>query len=244
MKPPSLPPANMGPTMQDHPLFAAAYDRLTASAELHGLAARRRRLLAGATGRVLEVGGGTGHNLVWYSAAAEVVVLEPDGAMRRRMEPRLGDCPAPARVVAAGIDHPDLASLGVEDRSFDTVVCTLVLCTVPDLDAAARRIRDLLAPGGRVLFLEHVRDLGARGVLQRLVTPAWRVVVPGCHLDRDPLPALRRAGLYPGDYERVHLPLGPLASAGLVGSAGERRAEPLAEPGRYPVRGRVRRGAA
>lgn len=230
--------------MRDHRLFAAAYDRLTAPAELHGLADRRRRLLAGATGRVVEVGGGTGHNLRWYSAASEVVVLEPDGAMRRRLTPRLADCPAPARVVAAGIDHPDLASLGVADHSFDTVVCTLVLCTVPDLDAAALRIRSLLAPGGRVLFLEHVRDLGARGLVQRAVTPAWRVVVPGCRLDRDPLPALRRAGLVPADYDRVRLPLGPLASAGLVGTAVERRAEPLAEAGRYPIRRRVRTGAA
>lgn len=225
--------------MRDHPIYAAVYDRMTAPAEAAGLGERRRELLAGARGRVLEVGGGTGHNLPWYSAATEVVVLEPDGAMRRRLAERLPECPVPARVVAAGIDHPDLAGLVVEDHAFDTVVCTLVLCTVPDLDAAARRIAGLLAPEGRLLFLEHVRAPGARGVVQRLVTPLWRVLVPGCHLDRDPVPALRRAGLLPDRYDRVHLPLGPLASPGVVGTAVARRAEPLVPPGRYPLRGRA-----
>jgi SAM-dependent methyltransferase len=221
--------------MRDHRIYAAVYDRMTAPAETAGLAGRRRRLLAGATGRVLEVGGGTGHNLPYYTAATEVVVLEPDGAMRRHLEERLDTCPVPARVVAAGIDDPALGSLGVPDGAFDTVVCTLVLCTVPDADAAAGRIARLLAPDGRVLFLEHVRGPGTRGALQHLLTPLWRVMVPGCHLDRDPVPALRRAGLLPSDYERVRLPLGPLASPGVVGTAVLSRSKPLVEPGSYPT---------
>ena len=220
--------------MRDHRIYAAVYDRMTAPAEAAGLAERRRALLAGARGRVLEVGGGTGHNLPHYTAATEVVVLEPDGAMRRHLAPRLDSCPVPARVVAAGIDDPGLEARGVPDGGFDTVVCTLVLCTVPDADAAAERIARLLAPGGRLLFLEHVRGPGARGVVQRLVTPLWRVMVPGCHLDRDPVPAMRRAGLLPADYERVHLPLGPLASPGVVGTAVVSRSKPLVEPGSYP----------
>ena len=220
--------------MRDHRIYAAVYDRMTAPAETAGLAERRRHLLAGATGRVLEVGGGTGHNLPYYTAATEVVVLEPDGAMRRHLEGRIDTCPVPARVVPAGIDDPGLDALGVSDGAFDTVVCTLVLCTVPDEEAAAGRIARLLAPDGRVLFLEHVRGAGARGVVQRLVTPLWRVMVPGCHLDRDPVPALRRAGLIPSDYERVHLPLGPLASPGVVGTAVVSRSKPLVEPGIYP----------
>ncbi|HET6810057.1 MAG TPA: class I SAM-dependent methyltransferase [Acidimicrobiales bacterium] len=221
--------------MRDHRLYAAVYDRMTAPAEAAGLAERRRRLLAGATGRVLEVGGGTGHNLAHYTAATEVVVLEPDGAMRRHLENRLHTCPVPVRVVAAGIEDPGLGDLGVADGAFDTVVCTLVLCTVPDEDAAAGRIARLLAPDGRVLFLEHVLGPGARGLVQRMVTPLWRVMVPGCHLDRDPVPALRRAGLLPSDYERVHLPLGPLASPGVVGTAVRSRSKPLVEPGSYPL---------
>jgi SAM-dependent methyltransferase len=220
--------------MRDHRIYAAVYDRMTAPAEAAGLAERRRRLLAGATGRVLEVGGGTGHNLAFFTSAREVVVLEPDGAMRRHLEGRLDTCPVPARVVAAGIDDPGLEVLGVPDGGFDTVVCTLVLCTVPDEGAAAARIARLLAPGGRVLFLEHVRGPGARGLVQRAVTPLWRVLVPGCHLDREPVLALRGAGLLPVEYERVRLPLGPLASPGVVGTAVARRSQPPVEPGTYP----------
>ena len=225
---------------RDHRLYAAVYDRMTAPAEVAGLAERRRQLLAGATGRVLEVGGGTGHNLPYFAAASEVVVLEPDGAMGRHLERRLEACPVPARAVAAGIDDPGLGDLGVPDGGFDTVVCTLVLCTVPDAGRAAARIGRLLAPGGRVLFLEHVRGPGARGAIQHLVTPLWKVLVPGCHLDRDAVLSLRGAGLLPTDYERVRLPLGPLASPGVVGPAVARRAQPVVEPGTYPQRRRKR----
>ena len=232
----------MGAPMRPHRIYAAVYDRMTAPAEAAGLAERRRRLLAGATGRVLEVGGGTGHNLPYFLSADEVVVLEPDPAMRRHLEARLDTSPVPVRVVGAGIDDPGLGELGVPDGGFDTVVCTLVLCTVPDADRAAARIARLLAPGGKVLFLEHVRGVGARGVVQRAVTPLWRVVVPGCHLDREPVLALRRAGLLPTGYERVHLPLGPLASPGVMGTAVARRAEPLVEPGAFPRRALERDG--
>lgn len=214
----------------EHRAFAAVYDRMTAAAEAAGLGRRRAELLARATGRVLEVGGGTGHNLAFYVNAADVTILEPDDAMRRRLEPRLVTCPAPARVVAAGIDEADLPEHG-----FDTVVCTLVLCTVPDPAAAAARIRRLLAPGGRLLFLEHVRAPGAQGLLQAGLTPLWRRVVPGCHLDREPVTALRAAGLLVADYDRVTLPLGPLASSGVQGVAVEPAAEPLAPPGTYPL---------
>ena len=214
----------------EHPLYAAAYDRLCASAEAAGLAQRRADLLADATGRVLEVGGGTGHNLPWYSAADSVVVLEPDAAMCRRLEPRLADCPAPATLLAAGIDEADL-----EEASFDTVVCTLVLCTVPDLDRAVARIRRLLAPGGRLLFLEHTAAPGGWGLVQRAVDPLWHRAVPGCHLHRDPVSAIRRSGLMVAGYDRIDLPLVPgLLRAGVVGTARERTADIPVTPGTYP----------
>ncbi|MHB1446112.1 MAG: class I SAM-dependent methyltransferase [Acidimicrobiales bacterium] len=214
----------------EHPLYAAAYDRLLASAEAAGLAERRADLLADATGRVLEVGGGTGHNLKWYSAAGAVVVLEPDGAMCRRLEPRLADCPVPATLIPAGIEEADL-----QDGSFDTVVCTLVLCTVPDLDKAVARIRRLLAPGGRLLFLEHTAAPGGWGLVQRAADPLWRRAVPGCHLHRDPISAIRRSGLMVAGYDRIDLPLVPgLLRAGVVGTACERTADTPVAPGTYP----------
>ncbi|HZT64624.1 MAG TPA: class I SAM-dependent methyltransferase [Acidimicrobiales bacterium] len=219
--------------MSDHPLYAALYDRMCAPAEAAGLADRRRRLLAPATGRVLEVGAGTGHNLAHYPAAVtEVVALEPDGAMRRRLERRLGECGAPVRVVAAGIDDADL-----EPGSFDTAVSTLTLCTVPDADSAARRIAELLTPQGRLLFLEHVRSPGLAGVVQRGLTPAWKRLVPGCHLDRDVTMSIRRAGLMIGDVERFRLPLvRVLADYGVQGEARRPRVAPPVEPGHYPRR--------
>src|SRR5581483_1432831 len=119
--------------MADHRVFAAMYDRMTAPAEHAGLADRRRRLLAGARGDVLEIGGGTGANLAHYPRAGveRVVVVEPDGAMRRRLLQRLAAAPVPVEVHETGIDDAPFA-----DGSFDTVVSTFVLCTVPDPAAA------------------------------------------------------------------------------------------------------------
>lgn len=214
----------------DHPLYAALYDRMCASAEAGGLSDLRRGLLVGARGKVLEVGGGTGSNLAHYGAAESVMVLEPDGAMRRKLQARLGECPVPVEVMAAGIDEADLAS-----AAFDTIVCTLVLCTVPDLDRALRRIRTLLAPGGRLLFLEHTAAPGGWGIAQRLADPLWHRLVPGCHLDRDPITGLRRAGLLVADYDRIPLPLVPgLLDAGVLGFAMEPAVPPPVPVGTYP----------
>lgn len=203
--------------MTDHPLYAAVYDRLTGPVEHAGLGRRRERLLAGARGRVLEVGGGTGANLPYYRDVDSVDVLEPDGAMRRRLAARRAAVPqkVPLRV------HPtDLAGAPFEAGSFDTIVCTLVLCTLPDLVADVRRMRRLLGPDGRLLFLEHVRAHGARAGLQRLATPLWSRLVPGCHLDRDPLVALRAEGFVVTDCERFTMPLGnALVGAAVQGAA-------------------------
>lgn len=184
--------------MPDHPIFAAVYDRISQAADAAGLAKRRRRLLAEARGRVLEVGAGTGLNFAHYPAGVDAVVaLEPDGAMRARMQQRTQASAVPVEVVAAGLEEAPL-----EPASFDTVVSTLVLCTVPDLPAALARIRALLTPGGQLLFLEHVRGVGARGTVQSLVTPAWRHLAAGCHLDRDTPRALREAGFAVTDLDR------------------------------------------
>jgi SAM-dependent methyltransferase len=203
--------------MRDHPLFAAVYDRLTMPAEAAGLAERRRRLLSAARGRVLEVGAGTGHNLPHYPPGDvdSVTLIEPDGAMRRHLAEHLSSCAVPVEVIPDTIEDARL-----DQGSFDAVVCTLVLCTVPDLDAAMARIRSLLRPTGQLLFLEHVRAPGGRGRVQRAVTPLWKRAVPGCHLDRDPIAAMRRAGFLVTDCERFQLPLGnTLVGAAVQGAA-------------------------
>lgn len=187
--------------MADHPLLAAAYDVLMAPSERAGLTERRRHLLAGARGRVLEVGGGTGVNLALYGDVTSVDVLEPDGAMRRRLLRRLGLCAVPVQVHEAGVAEASFA-----EGSFDTIITTLVLCTLPDLDGGLRRLRRLIRPDGRLLFLEHVRGGGPRGSFQHAVAPVWSRCFGGCRPDRDIAAAISRAGFSITDLERFLVP--------------------------------------
>ncbi len=182
-------------------MYAALYDRMLRRAETHGLADRRRRLLASARGRVLEIGAGTGLNLAHYHSIDSLMLLEPDAAMRRRLLERVSASTLAAEVHEGGIDDAPFA-----DAAFDTVVSTLVLCTVPDLDSAIGQIRRLLVPGGRLLFLEHVAAPGGLGRMQRLVAPLWRRLAPGCHLGRDVTAALRRGGFTITDCDRFTQP--------------------------------------
>ncbi len=132
---------------------ARLYDPVLALGERRGMAARRLALLARARGRVLEIGAGTGRNLGAYPGAVEELVLtEPDAGMRGRLRRRVERAGHPAAIVAAGAE-----ALPFPDASFDTVVSTMVLCTVEDVAAAAAEARRVLRPGGRLLFAEHVR---------------------------------------------------------------------------------------
>jgi SAM-dependent methyltransferase len=163
---------------------AAVYGPFLALGERRSMRALRRELLAAARGRVLEAGAGTGHNVAAYPAGlAELVLTEPDPAMLARLRRRAGA----ARVVAAGAE-----SLPFADASFDTVVATMVLCTVEDPDAAVRELRRVLRPGGRLLFIEHVRSGDARLARRqaRLARP-WRLLAAGCRCDRDTVALLR-----------------------------------------------------
>src|SRR4051794_9334539 len=166
-------------------IFALAYDPFLASAERRGIAAARRDLLADAHGRVLEIGAGTGLNVAHYPAGLDVVYTEPDPHMARRLRARVTDLvEAPAE------------ALPFADGSFDTVVSTLVLCTVSDVPAALAEIRRVLRPGGRLLFLEHVRAPSGSRLehwQDRLHGP-WKAFACGCHCNRDLPSTLREAG--------------------------------------------------
>jgi SAM-dependent methyltransferase len=177
--------------VREHPIHAALYDPFMGLVDRAGFAERRRRLIADASGAVLEVGGGTGLNLRHYRDVDSVTVIEPDAAMRRRLLERVAGAAVPVEVHEVPIE-----SSGLADASFDTVVATLVLCTVDDQAIALREIRRLLRPEGRLLFLEHVRSPGWRGRAQALVTPAWSATLgAGCRLDRRSVDAIRDAGL-------------------------------------------------
>ena len=123
-----------GPTRGGHPIFAALYDPLAPLRSGGGWVRAGERLLAGARGAVLEIGGGTGANLAHYRDVDRVTIAEPDPFMRSRIGPKLEDARVPVEVSAAGAE-----SLPFPDGSFDTVVSTLVLCTVPDQEAALTR---------------------------------------------------------------------------------------------------------
>jgi ubiquinone/menaquinone biosynthesis C-methylase UbiE len=156
---------------------AAIYDPFLALGERRGMAARRRALLADATGAVLEVGAGTGANLAAYPAGQDPLVLtEPNPGMARRLEHAAARHRPDARVVHAGAEDLPFA-----DGTFDVVVSTMVMCTVPDPVAAVAEIRRVLRPGGRLLYLEHVRSDDPRLARwqDRLASP-WRLFAAGC----------------------------------------------------------------
>ncbi|KAB2346953.1 class I SAM-dependent methyltransferase [Actinomadura rudentiformis] len=168
--------------------MARNYDRIAATAE-RAITPIRADLLGPVTGRVLEVGAGTGENLAHYRSAAEVVAVEPSPTMRGRLHDKLDDSSSPIEVVDAVGER-----LPFPDGSFDAVVCTLVLCMVPDLDGTLTEIRRVLKPGGRLVFFEHVRGEGLRGSIQDLLTPLMRRLLFGCRPNRRTLERMRSLG--------------------------------------------------
>ena len=182
------------PHVPDHPLFARFYDRLTAGTERAGLGEMRRELLGTAAGRALELGAGTGHNLEYYTdAVTELVLAEPDPNMAKLLRERL-DREGTAAGQPSVIEAP-AEELPFDDGSFDTVVATLVLCTVEDPGRALAEARRVLVEGGRFLYLEHVRS--ARPGLARwqdwLQRP-WGWFAGGCHPNRDTERTVEAAG--------------------------------------------------
>jgi ubiquinone/menaquinone biosynthesis C-methylase UbiE len=193
----------------DHPLFARCYDRLTARTERAGLGEMRGRLLGSASGRVLELGAGTGHNLEHYTdAVTELVLAEPDPNMAAILRVRLqseGTAAENASVIEAPAEE-----LPFDDGSFDVVVATLVLCTVENPVRALAEVRRVLVEGGRLLYLEHVRS-ARRGLArwQDWLERPWGWVSGGCHPNRDTDQLLAGAGFWIDSLERDKLPKAP-----------------------------------
>jgi ubiquinone/menaquinone biosynthesis C-methylase UbiE len=187
--------------------FSALYDRCFKAAEEAGLREMRRDVLAGARGRVLEVGAGTGLNLDLYpkQGIESLTLSEPDPPMVKRLREKLRESEREAELIQAPAEDLPFA-----DESFDTVTVTLVLCTVPDQPAALREIQRVLKPGGQLLFLEHVRsnhpDL-ARWQ-DRLEKP-WRFLGDGCHCNRDTVATIAASRFEIEELEHDRLPKAP-----------------------------------
>jgi ubiquinone/menaquinone biosynthesis C-methylase UbiE len=183
-------------------LFARFYDRMTAGAEEAGLRAHRQKLLTKASGKVLEIGGGTGANLPFYGAGVEsLTITEPSEPMAQRLERRLAEHEGQAELVRARAEE-----LPFESDSFDAVVSTLVLCTVSDQERALRELRRVLRPGGSLLFVEHVRSETPRlARWQERLNPLQRVISCGCNCDRATVDSARTAGFNVRELARDNL---------------------------------------
>jgi len=172
-------------------LFAATYDRQMAKAERDGLGAVRAQLLADAKGDVLEIGAGTGSNLARYGdTVTSLTVTEPDPHMLRRLEQKIAEQRPDTTVVDAPAEN-----LPFPDDQFDVVVSTLVLCGVHDQAKALAEVQRVLRPGGRLLFMEHVRamDDDKRARSQDRMNWLNRAVM-GCNCNRDTAAAITASG--------------------------------------------------
>jgi SAM-dependent methyltransferase len=172
-------------------IFALLYDPSLWLGEIAGMRSRRRALLSNARGRVVEIGAGTGLNAAHYpEEIAELVLTEPDAAMRQKLARRLQRLGRVARVVGAPAERLPLA-----DASVDTVVSTLVLCTVPDPERTLSEIARVLRPDGQLLFIEHVRaNSRFLAACQDYLFQPWRRFAAGCCCNRPTADLMRACG--------------------------------------------------
>jgi ubiquinone/menaquinone biosynthesis C-methylase UbiE len=186
---------------RDHPIFVRFFDRLSRLME-RDVGVHRDRLLAGLSGRVLEIGAGNGANFGHYPAAVEeVVALEPEPYLREKAQRAAGQAPVPVRVVD-GVASPLL----FESSTFEAAVASLVLCSVPDPEAALTELRRVLKDGGELRFLEHVRaarrpKVSIQVLLDR--TGIWPLLSGGCHCSRETAAAIAITGFRVDELETL-----------------------------------------
>jgi len=197
-------------------ILALVYDPFLWLGEIAGMRRRRRTLLGGARGRVVEIGAGTGLNIAHYpDGIAELVLVEPEPAMRRRLACRLQRHPRGARIIDAPTELLPLA-----DASVDTVVSTLVLCTVNDPERALREIARVLHPDGQLLFIEHVRASSQfLAACQDSLLQPWRRFAGGCRCNRPTVELMRACGFAVAADHVVWRGMPPIVRPLMVGRA-------------------------
>ena len=192
-----------------HPIFARLYALLAGQAEKQGAADHRRELLAGLSGRVVEVGAGNGLNFEHYPPeVTEVLAVEPEAYLRGKAEEAAGGASVPVRVVDGLADD-----IPAEDASFDAGVASLVLCSVPDQANALAELRRVIKPGGELRFYEHVLANDPKlARLQQRIAPVWRALGGGCNVNRDTGSAIERAGFEMERCRRFPFKPGPICA--------------------------------
>lgn len=170
----------MSPPSWPDRLFAQWYDRLTRSLEQTTFSPIRERLMKSARGDILEIGVGTGANLPFYHQEIFGYRFFLDSSLpmlEKALQRGVGQ--------AGSVLQGSASNLPFADQTFDTVVVTLVLCSVDEWESAIREIRRVLRPDGQLLLMEHVRSQDRLiASLQRFLTPFWKIPARGCHLDR------------------------------------------------------------
>lgn len=175
--------------------FASRYDSFMHSIEQEFYSVREE-LLADLEGTILDVGSGTGANFEHFHANARVIAVEPSEYM---LEKSLTKLPAKATIETHHLSVTDDAVDDIiPDHSLDFVVCTLVLCTIPDQQLALQKFKQWLKPDGKLIVLEHIHaEHNPNRFLQNLINPIWKVVGEGCHLNRDTDKTIKEAGFLP-----------------------------------------------
>lgn len=203
-----------------HPIFARCYALISPAMDRSGVVDHRRRLLAGLSGDVVEVGAGNGLNFAHYPAGVtRVVAIEPEPHLRELAQ-RAGRR-APTRIeVLDGVAE----RLPLPDAGVDAAVACLMLCSVPDQRAALREMHRVLRPGGQLRFLEHVQaEPGTLRRVQQLADATfWPILLGGCHTGRDTVAAITDAGFTVERLDRFRFPDGRVphpASPHVLGTA-------------------------
>ncbi|GEN44558.1 class I SAM-dependent methyltransferase [Alkalibacillus haloalkaliphilus] len=176
------------------------YDLIMAPIEKNRFKRVRSGLLSHATGHVLEIGSGTGVNFPLYQNAQSVTAIEPDETMKERSMEKVFNSKVPIEVRLAYAEN-----LPFVENQFDCIVVTLALCTIQDVNHALSEARRVVKPGGQVMFFEHVRlNHSIVGKVQDVLTPFWKKVAGGCHLNRNSLTLIKEAGFEVVEVERMY----------------------------------------